>query len=141
VFSRKPLFGAGAMAAAGVGIAALSFMVWAHHMFTVGLGPLANTFFGVASMLIAIPTGIKIFNWLATMWGGSLRFTTAMLFCVGYVATFVFGGLSGVTLALVPIDWQVTDTYYVVAHFHFVLIGGKVFGLFPGTYYLVPKMT
>jgi cytochrome c oxidase subunit I len=141
VFSRKPLFGATAVAAASVGIAALSFMVWAHHMFTAGLGPLANTFFSVMSMLIAIPTGIKIFNWLATMWGGALRFTTAMLFCVGFLGTFVIGGITGVHVALVPLDWQISDSYYLVAHFHYTMMGGVIFAVFAGTYYWFPKIT
>jgi cytochrome c oxidase subunit 1/cytochrome c oxidase subunit I+III len=141
VFSRKPLFGAAFVAAASVGIAALSFMVWAHHMFTVGLGPLANTFFSVMSMLIAVPTGIKIFNWLATMWGGALRFTTAMLFAVGFLGTFVIGGITGVHVALVPLDWQISDSYYLVAHFHYTMMGGVMFGVFAGAYYWFPKIT
>jgi len=141
VFSRKPIFGYNFMAAATVAIAFLSYLVWGHHMFATGYSIPINASWGALSVLIAVPTGIKIFNYIATMWGGSLHFTTAMLFCIGFVGTFVFGGLSGVTLALVPIDWQVTDTYYVVGHFHFVLIGGTVFGLFAGTYYWFPKMT
>jgi cytochrome c oxidase subunit 1 len=141
VFSRKPIFGYTFVAAATLGIAFLSFLVWAHHMFAVGLGPLVNTVFGAMSMLIAIPTGIKVFNWLATMWGGALRFTTAMLFAIAFVAMFTIGGLSGVTMAVVPIDWQITDTYYIVAHLHYVLFGGSVLALFAGTYYWFPKMT
>lgn len=141
VFSRKPIFGYSFMAAATVGIAFLSYLVWGHHMFATGYGIPINSSWSAVSMLIAVPTGIKIFNYLATMWGGSIRGHTAMLWAIGYISMFVIGGLSGVTLALVPIDWQVTDTYYVVAHFHFVLIGGTVFGLFAGTYYWFPKMT
>src|SRR5579885_1553636 len=141
VFSRKPLFGYSAMAASGVAIAFLSMTVWAHHMFTVGMGSVANAFFGASSMLIAIPTGIKIFNWLATMWGGTLRFTTAMLFAIGFIAMFLLGGISGVSLALVPVDWQVTDSYYVVAHFHYVLFGGTLMAVFSGVYYWFPKIT
>ncbi|HLH21231.1 MAG TPA: cytochrome c oxidase subunit I [Chloroflexota bacterium] len=141
VFSRKPLFGAPFVAAASIGIAGLSMMVWAHHMFTVGLGPLANTFFGVMSMLIAIPTGIKIFNWLATMWGGALRFTTAMLFCLGFLGTFVIGGITGVHVAVVPMDWQISDSYYLVAHFHYTLFGGVMMAIFAGVYYWFPKIT
>ncbi|HLZ70879.1 MAG TPA: cytochrome c oxidase subunit I [Dehalococcoidia bacterium] len=141
VFSRKPLFGYTVMAASGVAIGFLSMTVWAHHMFAVGMGTAANAFFGASSMLIAIPTGIKIFNWLATMWGGALRLTTAMLFSIGFIAMFFIGGLSGVSLALVPVDWQVTDSYYVVAHFHYVLFGGTMLGVFSGIYYWFPKVT
>jgi cytochrome c oxidase subunit I len=141
VFSRKPLFGAPFVAAASVGIAGLSMLVWAHHMFTVGLGPLANVFFGIMSMLIAIPTGIKIFNWLATMWGGALRITTAMLFALGFLATFTVGGITGVHVAIVPIDWQIADTYYLVAHFHYTLFGGVMLAIFAGAYYWFPKIT
>jgi len=141
VFSRKPLFGYDLMAAATVGIAFLSYLVWGHHMFATGYSIPINSSWGALSMLIAVPTGIKIFNYLATMWGGSLRLKTAMLWCIAFVSLFVIGGLSGVMLAAVPIDWQVTDSYFVVAHFHFVLIGGTVFGLFAGAYYWFPKMT
>ena len=141
VFSRKPLFGYSAVVFAGAAIAFLGFGVWAHHMFSSGITPVAQAAFGLATMTIAIPTGIKIFNWLGTMWGGRLRLTTPMLFAIGFVAMFTIGGLSGVTHAIVPSDWQQTDTYYIVAHFHYVLFGGAVFGLFAGLYYWFPKLT
>ncbi len=141
VFSGKRIFGYRFMAGSAVAIAFLSFSVWAHHMFAVGLSTAENIFFAVSSMLIAVPTGVKIFNWLATMWGGRIRFTVAMLFAVGFIAMFLIGGLTGVTLAVVPIDWQVTDSYYVVAHLHYVLFGGTMFALFAGAYYWWPKMT
>jgi cytochrome c oxidase subunit 1 len=141
VFSRKPLFGYSAVVFAGAAIGFLGFGVWAHHMFSSGITPVAQAAFGLATMTIAIPTGIKIFNWLGTMWGGRLRLTTPMLFAVGFVAMFTIGGLSGVTHAVVPSDWQQTDTYYIVAHFHYVLFGGSVFGLFAGLYYWFPKLT
>jgi cytochrome c oxidase subunit 1 len=141
VFSRKPLFGYAAIVFAGAAIAFLGFGVWAHHMFASGITPVAQAAFGLATMTIAIPTGIKIFNWLGTMWGGRLRLSTPMLFAIGFVAMFTIGGLSGVTHAIVPSDWQQTDTYYIVAHFHYVLFGGAVFGLFAGLYYWFPKLT
>jgi cytochrome c oxidase subunit I+III len=141
VFSRKPIFGYGFVAASTVAIAILSFGVWAHHMFAAGLGHAADAFFAAGSMLIAVPTGVKIFNWIATMWGGSIRFTTAMLFATAFLIEFVIGGLSGVTFAAAPIDWQMTDTYYVVAHFHYVLFGGTAFAAMGATYYWFPKMT
>jgi cytochrome c oxidase subunit 1/cytochrome c oxidase subunit I+III len=141
VFSRKPIFGHAFIAASTVAIAILSFGVWAHHMFAVGLGHTADVFFAGGSMLIAIPTGVKIFNWIGTMWGGSIRFTTAMLFATAFLVEFVIGGLSGITFAAAPIDWQVTDTYYVVAHFHYVAFGGTAFALLGGTYYWFPKMS
>jgi heme/copper-type cytochrome/quinol oxidase subunit 1 len=141
VFSGKPIFGYRFVAGSSVAIAFLSFSVWAHHMFAVGLGDAEALFFSAASMLIAVPTGVKVLNWIATMIGGRLRFTTAMLFAVGFIATFVLGGLTGVSLAVVPLDWQFTDSYYVVAHMHYVLFGGVVFGIFAGTYYWFPKMT
>jgi cytochrome c oxidase subunit 1 len=141
VFSKKPLFGYAAVVFAGAGIAFLGFGVWAHHMFSSGITPVAQAAFGLATMTIAVPTGIKIFNWLATMWGGRLRFTTPMLFAVGFVSQFVIGGLSGVTHSIVPSDWQQTDTYYIVAHFHYVLFGGAIFGIFAGLYYWFPKLT
>ncbi len=140
-FSKKSLFGYPVIVFSGILIAFLGFGVWVHHMFSVGLGPIVNAVFGGATMLIAIPTGIKIFNWIATMWGGQLRFTTAMLFAVGLLATFTVGGLSGVMHASPPTDLQQTDTYFIVAHFHYVLIGGTVFGLFSGFYYWFPKAT
>jgi cytochrome c oxidase subunit 1/cytochrome c oxidase subunit I+III len=141
VFSRKPIFGYGFVAASTVAIAVLSFGVWAHHMFAVGLGHRADLAFAIGSMAIAVPTGVKIFNWIATMWGGAIRFTTSMLFAIAFLLEFVIGGLSGVTFAAAPIDWQVTDTYYLVAHFHYVLFGGTAFAIFAATYYWFPKMS
>lgn len=141
VFSRKPIFGYAFVAGSTVAIAVLSFGVWAHHMFAVGLGRVADAIFAASSLLIAVPTGVKIFSWVATMWGGAIRLTTAMLFAVAFLVQFVVGGLSGVTFAVVPIDWQVTDTYYVVAHFHYVLFGGTAFGVMAAVYYWFPKMT
>jgi cytochrome c oxidase subunit I len=141
VYSRKPIFGYGFLVGAGIAIAFYSFLVWAHHMFAVGLSTLSAGFFGAASMVIAIPTGIKIFNWLATMWGGRIRFTTAMLFATGFIAMFTIGGISGVQFATVPVDWQVTDTYYIVAHFHYVLFGGTFLGINGAAYYWFPKIT
>jgi cytochrome c oxidase subunit I len=141
VFSRKPIFGYGFVAGSAVAIAILSFGVWAHHMFATGLGHATDAFFAAGSMLIAVPTGIKIFNWIATMWGGSIRFTTGMLFATAFLVEFVIGGLSGVTFAAAPIDWQMTDTYYVVAHFHYVIFGGTAFAVMGATYYWFPKMT
>lgn len=139
-FSKKRLFGYNSMVFATVLIGFLGFMVWVHHMFTVGLGPVSNSVFAVATMAIAVPTGIKIFNWLFTMWGGEIRFTVAMLWAVGFIPTFVMGGMTGVMLALPPADYQYQDSYFVVAHFHYVLVGGTVFGLFSGAYYWWPKM-
>jgi cytochrome c oxidase subunit 1/cytochrome c oxidase subunit I+III len=141
VFSRKPIFGHAFIAASTVAIAILSFGVWAHHMFAVGLGHTADIFFVGGSMLIAVPTGVKIFNWIATMWGGSIRFTTSMMFATAFLVEFVVGGLSGITFAAAPIDWQMTDTYYVVAHFHYVAFGGTAFALMAGLYYWFPKMS
>jgi cytochrome c oxidase subunit I len=141
VFSRKPLFGYAAVVFSGIAIGFMGWGVWAHHMFTVGLGPVANAAFALSTMFIAVPTGVKIFNWMGTVWGGSIRFTTPMLFAIGFVAMFIIGGLSGVTHAIVPSDMQQQDTYYVVAHFHYVLFGGALFGLFSGAYYWFPKVT
>ena len=140
-FSRKPLFGYAAVVFAGAAIGFLGFGVWAHHMFASGITPVAQAAFGLATMTIAIPTGIKIFNWLGTMWQGRIQLATPMLFAIGFVAMFTIGGLSGVTHAVVPSDWQQTDTYYIVAHFHYVLFGGAIFGLFGGMYYWFPKLT
>jgi cytochrome c oxidase subunit 1 len=140
VFSRKPLFGYQFVVFSGIAIGFIGFGVWAHHMFAVGLGPVANTAFGVSTAIIAIPTGVKIFNWMATMHRGDIRFEPPMLFAIGGVTMFVIGGLSGVTHAIVPSDYQQTDTYYIVAHFHYVLFGGAVFGLFGGLYYWWPKV-
>lgn len=139
-FSKKRLFGYTSMVFATVVIGFLGFMVWVHHMFTVGLGPWSNSVFAVATMTIAVPTGIKVFNWLFTMWGGEIRFKTAMLFAVGFIPTFVMGGMTGVMLATPPADFQYQDSYFVVAHFHYTLIGGTVMGLFAGAYYWWPKM-
>jgi cytochrome c oxidase subunit 1 len=140
-FSRKPIFGYPVMAYATMLIAFLGFGVWAHHMFAVGMGPIADTVFGVTTMLIAIPTGVKIFNWIFTMWGGSIQFTTAMKFAIGLVCLFTIGGISGVMHASPPADLQQTDTYFIVAHFHYVLFGGSMMGIFGGIYYYYPKMT
>ena len=139
-FSKKRLFGYSSMVFAVVLIAFLSFMVWVHHMFTDGLGPIANALFGVATMLIAIPTGIKIFNWIFTMWGGQLTFNTASLFAFSFIPTFVMGGVTGVMLASPPADYQFHDTYFVVAHFHYVIVGGIVPALFAALFYWYPKM-
>jgi cytochrome c oxidase subunit 1/cytochrome c oxidase subunit I+III len=141
VFSGKVIYGYEFVAASTVAIAVLSFLVWAHHMFAVGLGHSFDTMFAFGSMLIAVPTGIKIFNWIATMWGGAIRFTTAMLFAVGFLITFTIGGLTGISFAAFPVDWQVTDTYYLVAHLHYVLFGGTAFAVFGGVYYWFPKMS
>jgi cytochrome c oxidase subunit I len=141
VFSRKPLFGYSVMVYATAAIAFLGFGVWAHHMFTVGMGPTANAIFAGSTMLIAIPTGVKIFNWMGTMFKGSLRFTTAMLYAVALVSQFVIGGLSGVMHASPPVDTQQNDSYFVVAHFHYVLFGGSIFGLLAGIYYWFPKFS
>ena len=140
VFSRKPLFGYQFVVFSGIAIGFIGFGVWAHHMFAVGLGPVANTAFGISTMIIGIPTGVKIFNWLGTMWKGDIHLDTPMLFAIGFVAMFIIGGLSGVTHAVVPSDYQQTDTYYIVAHFHYVLFGGAIFGLFGGLYYWWPKV-
>jgi cytochrome c oxidase subunit 1 len=140
VFSRKPLFGYAAMVFSGVFIAFLGFGVWSHHMFTTGMGPIADTFFSLSTMLIAIPTGVKIFNWMGTMWYGSLQFRTPMYFAVGFIAMFIIGGLSGVMHAPPPADLQQNDTYFIVAHFHYVMFGGSIFGLVAGGYYWWPKM-
>ena len=140
-FSRKPLFGYAVMVYATAAIAFLGFGVWAHHMFTTGLGPTANSVFGATTMLIAIPTGVKIFNWIGTMWLGQLRFTTPMLFAVGLVSQFTIGGLSGVMHAVVPVDTHQNDSYFVIAHFHYVLFGGSIFGLIAAIYYWFPKFT
>jgi cytochrome c oxidase subunit I len=140
VFSRKPLFGYPVVVFSGIAIGFLGWGVWAHHMFTTGLGPVAVSAFSLSTMLIAIPTGVKIFNWLATVYKGSVRLTTAMLFALGFIAQFTVGGLSGVSLSVVPADTQQHDSYFVVAHFHYVLFGGLVFGLFAGLYYWYPKV-
>ncbi len=140
-FSKKPLFGYPIVVYAGILIGFIGWGVWSHHMFTVGLGPIADSFFVAATMIIAIPTGVKIFNWLATMWGGSIRFTTAMLFSVGLVAVFTVGGLSGIMHASAPVNLQQHDSYFVVAHFHYVIVGGAMMGLWAGLYYWFPKVS
>ena len=141
VFSRKPLFGYAFVVYSGILIAFLGFGVWAHHMFAVGLGPVAITVFSATTMLIAIPTGVKIFNWIATLWGGSLRMQTPLYFSLGFIAMFIIGGLSGVMHASAASDLQQTDTYFIVAHIHYVLFGGVMFALFAGMYYWIPKIT
>jgi cytochrome c oxidase subunit 1 len=140
-FSSKPLFGYPVVVYSGIAIGFMSFGVWSHHMFAVGLGPIADAIFAVNTMLIAVPTGVKIFNWVATMWGGAVRLTTAMLFAIGFIAMFIIGGLSGVMHASPPADLQQTDTYFIVAHLHYVLFGGSIMGLSAGIYYWFPKMT
>ncbi|GGE41083.1 cytochrome c oxidase subunit 1 [Pullulanibacillus camelliae] len=139
-FAKKRLFGYTSMVFATVLIGFLAFMVWVHHMFTVGLGPMANSLFAIATMAIAIPTGMKIFNWMFTMWGGQVHYTTANLFAVGFIPTFVLGGVTGVMLAVPAADFQYHDSYFVVAHFHYVIVGGVVFGLLAGLFYWWPKM-
>jgi cytochrome c oxidase subunit 1 len=141
VFSRKVIFGYPTMVAASVAIGFISLSVWAHHMFAVGMSAPVNSFFAAASLLIAVPTGIKIFNWLATMYGGRLRFATPMLFCLAFLFQFLVAGLTGVMLAIAPVDWQLTDSYFVVAHFHYVLVGAIVFTIFAAIYYWFPKAT
>jgi cytochrome c oxidase subunit 1 len=140
-FARKPLFGYTVVVYSGILIGFMGWGVWSHHMFSVGLGPIADSVFAATTMLIAVPTGVKIFNWIATLWGGAIRGTTALHFAVGFIAMFIIGGLSGVTHASPPADLQQTDTYYVVAHIHYVLFGGTILGLFAGIYYWWPKMT
>jgi cytochrome c oxidase subunit 1 len=141
VFSRKSMFGYTAMVVATIGIIFISLGVWAHHMFTVGMTSVANAFFTLSTMIIAVPTGIKIFNWLATMWGGKIRFATPMLFCVAFVFQFLISGLTGIMLSASPWDWQLHNSYFVVAHFHYVLVGAIVFNFFAALYYWFPKMT
>jgi cytochrome c oxidase subunit 1 len=140
-FARKPLFGYASMVYATASIAILSFIVWAHHMFVVGMPAAGQLFFMYATMLIAVPTGVKVFNWVATMWKGSMTFETPMLFSVGFLFVFSMGGFTGLVCAITPIDIQIQDTYYVVAHFHYVLVAGSLFALFSGTYFWLPKWT
>ncbi len=140
-FSRKRLFGYSSMVYATASIAFLSFIVWAHHMFTVGMPLVGELFFMFTTMLIAVPTGVKVFNWVSTMWRGSLTFETPMLFALGFVVMFTVGGFSGLMLAMTPIDFQYHDTYFVVAHFHYVLVPGAIFGIIGGVYYWLPKWT
>jgi cytochrome c oxidase subunit I len=141
VFARKPIFGYKAIAAATAAIAFLAMLVWAHHMFTTPTPTVVLAFFMLSSFAIAIPTGIKIFNWLATLWRGSIVFKTPLYFAAGFLSTFVIGGISGVIVAIFPLDWYLHDTYFIVAHFHYVLFGGSVFGIFAGLYYWFPKMS
>jgi cytochrome c oxidase subunit 1 len=141
VFSRKPIFGYKMIAYSSVAIGFLSFSVFVHHMFVAGIDTPLQTFFMASTMLIAVPTGVKIFSWLGTLWGGALRFKTAMLFALGFLATFTVGGISGVFLGSVPVDFQLSDTYYVVAHIHYVLMGGAMFTVFAGMYYWLPKIS
>ncbi|MBT0962454.1 cytochrome c oxidase subunit I [Denitromonas iodatirespirans] len=140
-FARKPLFGYASMVYATASIAILSFVVWAHHMFTTGMPAATQLFFMYATMLIAVPTGVKVFNWVATMWRGSMTFETPMLWATGFIFVFTMGGFTGLICAIAPIDIQVQDTYYVVAHFHYVLVAGSLFALFAGAYYWLPKWT
>jgi cytochrome c oxidase subunit 1 len=139
-FSRKPLFGYSVVVYSGVLIGIMGWGVWSHHMFAVGLGPVADSVFSATTMLIAIPTGVKIFNWIATMWGGRLELKTPMLFAIGFIAMFILGGLSGVMHSSPPSDLQQTDTYFIVAHIHYVLVGGAIMGIFSAIYYWWPKV-
>jgi cytochrome c oxidase subunit 1 len=141
VFSRKAIFGYPAMVAASVGIAFVSLSVWAHHMFTIGMTSVSNAFFALSTMMVGIPTGIKIFNWVATMWGGKIRFATPMLFCTAFVFQFLLAGLTGIMLAAAPWNWQLHNSYFVIAHFHYTLTGSFVFCMFAGIYYWYPKFT
>jgi len=141
VFSRKPIFGYPVMVGATVFIAFVSMSVWAHHMFTIGMNSYANSFFTITSMAVGIPTGIKIFNWLGTMWGGQIQFKAPMLFCIGFLFQFLLAGLTGIMLASSPFDWQLSNSYFVVAHFHYVIVGGILFALFAAFYYWYPKVT
>jgi len=141
VFSRKAIFGYPVMVGATVAIGFVSVGVWAHHMFAVGMTSTGNTFFVISTMLVGVPTGIKIFNWIGTMWGGKIRFATPMLFSVGFLAQFLIAGLTGIMMAAAPFDWQLTDSYFVIAHFHYVIVGGIVFMIFAAIYYWFPKAT
>jgi cytochrome c oxidase subunit 1 len=141
VFSRKPIFGYPVMVGATVCIAFVSMSVWAHHMFTIGMNSYANSFFTITSMVVGIPTGIKIFNWLGTMWGGRIQFKTAMLFSIAFLFQFLIAGLTGIMLASSPFDWQLSLSYFVIAHFHYVIVGGILFALFGAFYYWYPKFT
>lgn len=141
VFSRKPIFGYPVMVAATVGIGFVSMAVWAHHMFTVGMNSYANAFFTLTTMVVGVPTGIKIFNWIGTMWGGKILFKTPMLFCIAFLFQFLVAGLTGIMLSAAPFDWQLGNSYFVVAHFHYVIVGAILFALFAAFYYWFPKMT
>jgi cytochrome c oxidase subunit 1 len=141
VFSRKVIFGYPVMVGATVAIGFISLSVWAHHMFAIGMPSYGNAFFVLTTMAIAVPTGIKIFNWLGTMWGGKIRYATPMLFCLGFLFQFLIAGLTGIMLGSAPFDWQLNDSYFVIAHFHYVIVGGILFALFGAFYYWYPKMT
>ena len=141
VFSRKAIFGYPVMVAATVGIGFVSMSVWAHHMFTVGMNSYANSFFAITTMVVGVPTGIKIFNWLGTMWGGKLILKTPMLFCIGFLFQFLIAGLTGIMLSAAPFNWQLSASYFVVAHFHYVIVGGILFAIFGAFYYWFPKMS
>src|SRR5438067_4573077 len=141
VFARKVLFGYEFMAAATAAITFISLGVWAHHMFAVGMSRAADLFFVVSTFIISIPTRIKFFNWLATLYGGRISFAPPMLFCFGFLSMFLIGGLTGIMLAAAPFNFQLTDSYFVIGHFHFVLIGGTLFGVFAGIHYWYPKVT
>ena len=141
VFSRKPIFGYPVMVAATICIAFVSTSVWAHHMFTIGMNSYANSFFTITTMAVGVPTGIKIFNWIGTMWGGRIQFKTPMLFCIGFLFQFLIAGLTGIMLASAPFDWQLSLSYFVVAHFHYMIVGGILFALFAAFYYWYPKVT
>jgi len=141
VFARKPIFGYKAIAASTIMISFLGLLVWVHHMFTTPTPLVVIVFAMISSFLISVPTGIKIFNWIGTLWDGAIEFKTPLIFAVGGIALFTIGGISGVFLAMFPVDWQLSDTYFVVAHIHFVLVGGSVFGIFAGVYYWYPKIT
>ena len=141
VFSRRPIFGYEFVAGATLGLLVLSLVVWGHHMFVAGMGNTLDAAFGASSLLIAVPTGIKVFNWTATTWGGSIRFTTAMCFALAFVVQFTLGGVTGVMFAAFPIDWQMEDSYFVVAHLHYVLMGGSAFAMVAAAYYWYPKIT
>ena len=141
VFSRKPIFGYPVMVAATLAIGFLSLSVWAHHMFTIGMSSYANSFFAITTMAVGVPTGIKIFNWLGTMWGGKIEFTTPMLFCVAFVFQLLIAGLTGIMLSAAPFNWQLSGSYFVVAHFHYMIVGGILFSIFAAFYYWYPKVT
>ena len=141
VFSRKVIFGYPLMVAATISIGFISLGVWVHHMFALGLSPMVNAIFMGSTMLIAVPTGMKMFNWIATLYGGRILLHTPMLFSLGFLTQFLLGGLTGVMLAVVPFDWQVSDSYFVVGHFHYVLFGGLVFSIFAAIYYWLPKVS
>jgi cytochrome c oxidase subunit 1 len=141
VFSRKPIFGYPIMVAATVGIGFISMSVWAHHIFTMGMASYSNAFFVLTTMAIAVPTGIKIFNWLGTMWGGKIRYELPMLFCVAFLFQFLIAGLTGIMLGSAPFNWQLNNSYFVVAHFHYVIVGGILFAILGAFYYWYPKMT